>query len=61
MLLILTSALGVVSFSTLALMARNAPEGYEKKDGFHVVRRLSPIKRHRRVTRVAGVLAHRNA
>jgi hypothetical protein len=60
MLWILTSALGVASFSTLALMVRKAPEGYETKDGFHVIRRASQVKRHRQAPQFAGTPAHRS-
>jgi hypothetical protein len=62
MLLILTSALGVASFSALALMVRKAPEGYETKDGFHVIRRASQVKRHRRqAPQFVGTPARRSA
>ena len=63
MLLILTSALGagLASFGTLALMIAKAPEGYEGKDGFHVIRRASQVKRHRKDTSFVGAPAHRNA
>jgi hypothetical protein len=63
MLLILTSALGVASFSTLALMIRKAPEGYETKDGFHVIRRAAQVRRHREPSSFVGTAsaAHRNA
>jgi len=61
MLLILTSALGLGSFGTLALMIRRAPEGYEDNDGFHVLRRVSQVKRHSKGTTFVGAPAHRNA
>ncbi len=56
MLLILTSVLGVglASFGRLALMIGKAPEGYEDKDGFHVIRRASQVKRHRKGTSFVG-------
>jgi hypothetical protein len=61
MLLILTSALSLASFGTLALMIRKAPEGYEAADGFHVIRRAVQVKRHRKETSLVGTPAHRNA
>jgi hypothetical protein len=63
MLLILTSALGVASFSALALMVRKAPEGYETKNGFHVIRRALQVRRHRETPGFVGTAAaaHRNA
>jgi hypothetical protein len=61
MLLLLTSTLGVVSFSTLALMVQNAPEGYESEDGFNVIRRHSQVKRHHKAAPVVGTPAARNA
>jgi len=61
MLLILTSALGIASFGTLALMIRKAPEGYEDKDGFHLIPRAAQVKRHSKKTSFIGTPAHRNA
>jgi hypothetical protein len=63
MLLILTSALGVASFSALALMVRKAPEGYETKNGFHVIRRAAQVRRHRETSGFVGTTspAHPNA
>jgi hypothetical protein len=61
MLLILTSAFGLVSFATIGLMVRKAPEGYEDKDGFHVIRRASQVTRHGKGTSFVGAPAHRNA
>ena len=61
MLLILTSAVGLASFATLASMVRKAPEGYEDKDGFHVIRRPLQLKRHRKGASFAGTPAHRSA
>jgi len=61
MLLILTSALGIASFGTLALMVHKAPEGYEDKDGFHLITRAAQVKRHGKGTSFVGRPAHRNA
>ena len=63
MLLILSSALGVglASFGKLLLMIGKAPEGYEDKDGFHVIRRASQIKRHSKGSSFVGTPAHRSA
>ncbi len=63
MLLILTSALGVglASFGTLALKIGKAPEGYEDKDGFHVIRRPSQVKRRSKGSSFVGTPAHRSA
>jgi hypothetical protein len=61
MLLILTSAFGLASFATLVSMVRKAPEGYEDKDGFHVIQRPSQVERHSKGTSFAGTPAHRNA
>ena len=63
MLLILTSAvgLGIASFGTLALMINKAPEGYEDKDGFHLISRAAQVNRNRKQTSFVGTPVHRNA
>jgi len=63
MLLILASALGlgITSFGTLALMIHKEPEGYEDRDGFHLIPRAAQVKRHRKQTSFVGTPAHRNA
>ena len=61
MLLILTSALGIASFGTLALMIRKAPEGYEDRDGFHLIARAAQVRRHGKGTSFVGGPVHRNA
>lgn len=60
MLFILTSALSVASFGTLALMASKAPEGYETEHGLRLFRRLPSVRRHNTVkSLVSAAPAHR--
>ncbi|PYI89652.1 MAG: hypothetical protein DMF03_07050 [Verrucomicrobia bacterium] len=63
MLLILASALGlgITSFGTLALMIHKAPEGYEDRDGFHLIARAAQVRRHGKGTSFVGGPVHRNA
>ena len=63
MLMILASGLGlgIASFGTLALMVHKAPEGYEDKDGFHLITRATQVKRHGKGTSFVGRPAPRNA